>query len=194
MQAEIFKSDFEEERRDRTRAHSELEVLRSKEGKSKAYQKQVSALQIDIDKTRWERNQMKTKLATVEAKSKTESYDLKKKNSKLKSDVERLTSERDSYIEQCAKKKGIQADLTKSKNDIENFRKKIEVLTSDTRVLKEERKCLNEYIKGLDEQVQYYFIISPSLHCMHNECLYYCMLARDCPDLYNRYGGEVGKV
>ena len=194
MQAEIFKSDFEEERRDRTRAHGELEVLRIKGGQTKAYRKQVSALQIDIDKTRRERNQMKTKLATVEAKSKTEYYDLKKNIFKSKTEIEKLTRERDSYREQCAKKKEIQADLTKSKNVVEKCRKSIEVLTHKTHVLKEEKKFLSEEIKGLDEQVQYYFIISPSLHCMHNECLYYCMLARDCPDLYNRYGGEVGKV
>ena len=79
MQAKIFKSDFEEERRDRTRAHGELEILRIKGGQTKAYRKQVSALQIDIDKTRRERNQMKTKLATVEAKSKTESLFDKRK-------------------------------------------------------------------------------------------------------------------
>ena len=48
---------------------------------------------------------MKTKLATVEAKSKTESCDLKKENFELKSYIEKLTSERDSYREECAKEK-----------------------------------------------------------------------------------------
>ena len=191
MQAKIFKSDFEEERRDRTRTRGELEVFQRNVSESKIDPNLLSARQIELDQTRIEYDIVMTELAKMEVKLKTESRNSKDIISELKNENKNLTGERDSYKKQ---KKGVQADLTKSKNVVEKCRKSIEVLTHKTRVLKEERKCLSEEIKGLDEQVQYYFIIPPSLHCMHIECLYYCMLARDCPDLYNRYGGEVGKV
>ena len=154
MQAEIFKSDFEDERRDRSRSQGELEVLRKMVGQTKADQKLLPALQIDIDKIRKEHNKVTTKLAMVESKLKTESCNSKEVIFQLKTENEKLTGERDSYREQCAKIKGIQADVTKSKSATEKCRKKIDLLTQEAHDLKEEKILTSKVIKGLEKQVK----------------------------------------
>ncbi len=96
-----------EERKDRERARGALDELRKKKGgQNLVLQEEVAALQKDLHDLRKEYNQAKTKNARDEAKLKNELDTSRTVLERLKSQVERLSSERDDW-KNNAEKRGI---------------------------------------------------------------------------------------
>lgn len=135
MQAKIFESDFQEERKDRERAQGNLEELLNK-GHAEPFQDPAAALYAEIAETRSERNNLKTTLVKVEAILKIESQVLA-----------RCRDERDYYK---MKERDYMAELMQSNEVIYNFGVRVEELANERSALIEDHK---REMENLAEQV-----------------------------------------
>jgi chromosome segregation ATPase len=141
IQAEIYKADFLEERKDREIARGELEDLRKKKGgEALVFHEQVAALQKEIDEVRRERNHLKKSFAGGEAKYRDELATAGKVIANFQKQVEGITKERDHWKYQ----------FDNSKDSI----KKMDKMRDDMNHWKQEYMSAKESIDGLRKQME----------------------------------------
>jgi chromosome segregation ATPase len=137
IQAEIYKADFLEERRDRALARGELEDLRKNEGREALmFHEHVAALQKEIDEVRRERDHLNHFTVVERDELATASEVI----TNLQKEVEGITKERDHWKYQ----------FDNSKDSI----KKMDKMRDDMNHWKQEYMSAKESIDGLRKQME----------------------------------------
>lgn len=149
LQAEIFKNDFEEERKDRQKAQGAL-ANSDKKSYAKIYQEQTAELHKDFHLIRKERKDLKTELARVMAKLKMDRETAREAITHIKTQTETISREKEWYREYYEQMKEKEEELESYKVVCEELRDKIESLNT---ALGKKRLLEDREISKLKDQV-----------------------------------------
>ena len=146
---EIFKCDFEEERRDRTKAQGLLADFQSKKNIAAIYREQEALLRQERDSAIQERNDLKRELskANVELSKRAEVATLKEGFKHHIKETEKIIRQKDHY-------KGFYEQVKPLEREVESSKKVIAVLRAHIEELNRKVKLKEKELHGAVEQVR----------------------------------------